>query len=99
MSLAGGHESVSGPVSVLVRPEQISLHPPGGTPTGRAGATGRVVHREFYGHDCVLLVDVTGANAPPGGPLRVRCPGRPPAEVGDAVAMSASGEAVAWPAK
>ena len=99
MSLAGGHESVSGPVSVLVRPEQISLHPPGATPTGRAGATGRVVHREFYGHDCVLLVDVTGANAPPGGPLRVRRPGRPPAEVGDAVAMSASGEAVAWPAK
>jgi iron(III) transport system ATP-binding protein len=92
LSLANGDRSLAGPALVLVRPEQISLQPLSGQPPESAGGTGRVVHREYYGHDCVVLVDLEGSEHP----LRVRCPGRAPVEVGDAVVVSADGEVVAW---
>ncbi len=80
---------LAGPVRVLLRPEQISLRRLG---DGTGGAHGQVTHREFYGHDCLVLVD-TGD----GQPVRVRCPGQPPVEVGEEVALSARGQVVAWP--
>jgi len=78
-----------GPASVLVRPEQITLRRPAGSSEEPAGT---VLQREFYGHDCLLVVGF-GATQ-----LRVRCPGRPPAEVGEKVVLSASGEVACWPA-
>jgi iron(III) transport system ATP-binding protein len=89
LSQAAGNGSLLGPVRVLIRPEQISLRR---RSDGPGGTHGHVTHREFYGHDCLLLVD-TGDSQP----VRVRCPGRPPVEVGEEVALSARGDVVAWP--
>lgn len=95
LSLVSGHAVLSGPAAVLVRPEQIAIRPLGRArseqPEG-ATATGRVLHKEYYGHDCLVLVDIDGGTHP----LRVRCIGRAPVGVGDVVALSASGEVVAW---
>lgn len=90
-SLRDGNHGLAGPVDVLVRPEQIVLRRSGDVPA--EGATGRVAHREYYGHDCIVLVDVAGSDQL----LRVRCPGTAPVEVGDVVAAAAAGEVVAWP--
>ena len=89
LSQSGRNGSLVGAVRVLIRPEQISLRPRG---DGAPGAHGHVTHREFYGHDSLVLVD-TGDRQP----VRVRCPGRPPVEVGEEVALSAHGDVVAWP--
>lgn len=85
-----GSGSLEGPVTVLVRPEQIELRPAGSPP---APVSGTVVHREYYGHDSVVLV----ATSEP-SPIRVRCGGALSVEVGDTVTLLARGETVAWPA-
>jgi len=54
--------------------------------------TGKVVHREYYGHDCVLLVETQQNQL-----IRVRCSGRAPVQVGDSVSIAAAGAVVAWP--
>ncbi len=135
LSLGEPAGNLSGPVVVLVRPEQIELNVvarrEGGTELnaqGRASGeggtelngqgrafeglpaegasakskhlqgnaasiTGTVVSREYYGHDCVVLVSVEGEDRR----IRVRCSGRSPAEFGDTVAIAATGDVVAWP--
>ena len=94
LGLSDESSTLTGAVVVLVRPEQITLEPLVGDRDGPGRATGRVVHREYYGHDCVVLVQV-GDTA---DPLRVRCPGQSPVDVGDAVVVSATGVAMAWSA-
>jgi len=95
LSLCDGSRPPAGPAVVLIRPEQISLQPNRGQP-GKAGqATGRVIHREYYGHDCVVLVRTGGD----GRPLRVRCSGRSPVQAGDSVLISAQGDVIAWEAE
>ena len=94
LTLANGNSSPTGPAVVLIRPEQISLQSHDGQPCDPGQATGQVIHREYYGHDCVLLV-TTGDG---GHPLRVRCPGQSPVQAGDTVLISADGEVIAWPA-
>jgi len=94
LSLANGNSSLTGSAVVLVRPEQISVRPLADERYEPGRAIGRVVHREYYGHDCVVLVDVGSGKFP----LRVRCPGSSPVEVGDEVVMSARGDVVAWQA-
>jgi hypothetical protein len=79
---------------VLIRPEQISLQPRNGRPCGPGQTAGQVIHREFYGHDCVVLVG-TGDDD---HPLRVRCSGRSPVQAGDLVLVSAEGNVIAWQA-
>ncbi|MGC8626316.1 MAG: TOBE domain-containing protein [Acidimicrobiales bacterium] len=93
LELAEGNRCLERPVWVLLRPEQLTLQPLplGSSPTARA--TGRVAHIEFYGHDCAVLV----SSADGKGPLRVRCPGRPPVHLGELVTISARGEVTAWP--
>jgi hypothetical protein len=56
-------------------------------------ATGQVIHREYYGHDCVVLVTTGDSDQP----LRARCPGRSPVQAGDTVLISANGDVTAWP--
>jgi iron(III) transport system ATP-binding protein len=92
--LAQPDRGLTGACLVLVRPEQIKLQPLGARVAVSAHAIGRVVHREYYGHDCVILVDLNGTDRQ----IRVRCPGRAPVEVGDAVALCAHGDVTAWPA-
>jgi len=94
LELAGTSRPLKGPSRALVRPEQLSLLA-AGNGQGPAGAPrGRVTHREFYGHDCALVVDLDGASQQ----VRVRCPGQPPVEVGETVAVVARGPVLAWPA-
>jgi hypothetical protein len=54
-----------------------------------------VIHREYYGHDCVVLVRTGGDDRP----LRVRCSGRSPVQAGDSVLISAQGDVIAWEAE
>jgi iron(III) transport system ATP-binding protein len=93
LTLADDNSSPTGPATVLIRPEQISLHP-ASEPCGPGQATGQVIHREYYGHDCVVLI-TTGDGE---HPLRVRCPGHSPIQAGDTVLISADGAVIAWPA-
>jgi iron(III) transport system ATP-binding protein len=94
LSLTNANGSLEGPAVALVRPEQISLRPLADEHGESADqAVGRVVHREYYGHDCIVLVDVGGGEHL----LRVRCSGYTPVQVGDTVVLSATGEIVAWP--
>jgi iron(III) transport system ATP-binding protein len=94
LTLADGVTSPAGPAVVLIRPEQISLQPHDGGPSGPGQATGKVIHREYYGHDCVVLVDTGDGDQP----LRVRCPGRSPVQAGDVVHIVADGDVIAWQA-
>ncbi|MGO9559313.1 MAG: ABC transporter ATP-binding protein [Acidimicrobiales bacterium] len=94
MELGHGAASLEGTVIVLIRPEQLALR--AAARPGEAGPNeveGRVIHREYYGHDSVLLVEVGSEHAP----VRVRCAGSSPVEVGDSVLLGASGQTVAWP--
>jgi iron(III) transport system ATP-binding protein len=91
---AGGDGSLAGPVTVLVRPEQISLAPLSNSRLGNGGVAGRVLAREYYGHDCLMLLAVNGEKAP----LRVRCLGDAAVQIGEEVTVSASGAVIAWPA-
>jgi iron(III) transport system ATP-binding protein len=94
LALTAGSRPPAGPAVVLIRPEQISLQPHDGQPCGPGQTTGRVIHREYYGHDCVVLVG-TGDDD---HPLRVRCSGLSPVQAGDMVLMSAEGNVIAWQA-
>jgi iron(III) transport system ATP-binding protein len=79
-----------GPVTVLVRPEQVELHPPG--PNGGAGLVnvpGRVIAYGYHGHDTVVHVQpdrhpsapviivrtLGGGKLPPGAPVELRAHG------------------------
>ncbi len=92
LALASTSGGVVGEAQVLVRPEQLSLSLRREEADASRGARGRVVHREYYGHDCVVVVDVAGL-----APVRVRCSGSPEVGIGDQVEVVASGEVMAWP--
>jgi iron(III) transport system ATP-binding protein len=94
LALAAGSKPPAGPAVVLIRPEQISLQPHDGESCGPGQATGQVIHREYYGHDCVVLVGTDDEEHP----LRVRCPGLSPVQAGDMVLISAEGDVIAWQA-
>jgi hypothetical protein len=76
---------------VLLRPEQIILS----TDEGAAGVRGRIVRSEFYGHDSII--DVVCDQLRLGGHIRVRVQGATRLKEGAEVAVSASGDALAWP--
>ncbi|MCJ0873880.1 ABC transporter ATP-binding protein [Streptomyces sp. AP-93] len=79
-----------GPLCVLLRPEQITLAPPGAA--GAVAAT--VVRRDFYGHDAVLalrLADGTSMAA------RIFDPTAAPPAVGDEVTLRVHGTARPYP--
>jgi iron(III) transport system ATP-binding protein len=87
----------SGPVTVLVRPEQLEI-----LGAGQAGANGaqpdclagRVVACEYYGHDAVVRVQPDGE---PGGPeVIVRTAGGPQLPAGAPVYVRARGAVIAW---
>ena len=94
LALVDGSKPPAGPAMVLIRPEQISLQPHDGQPCGPGQTTGQVIHREYYGHDCVVLVGTDDE----ANPLRVRCSGHSPVQAGDPVLISAAGDVIAWEA-
>ena len=86
-------------VSVLIRPEQITL-----TGTGRGSdasrqesaedaVTGKVTDTRYHGHDVLVSVDVAGV-----GPVQARLAGVEPPLSGDEVVLTVGGPVTAWPA-
>ncbi|SCF39442.1 ABC transporter ATP-binding protein [Micromonospora mirobrigensis] len=89
LPIAGGVPD--GPVTVLVRPEQVRVVPGGSS--GAVAAT--VLRHDFHGHDALValrLADGTRVTA------RVWDPGEP-VPVGVEVAVAVAGAARAWPAQ
>jgi iron(III) transport system ATP-binding protein len=92
-----GQASGAAEVSVLVRPEQITLTP---TPPGSGASsqeledavTGKVTDTRYHGHDVLITVDVAGA-----GPVQVRLAGVEPPLSGDEVVLTVGGPVTAWP--
>jgi iron(III) transport system ATP-binding protein len=80
------------PVTVLIRPEQIDLHPP----DGRQGVGGRIVRSGYHGHDAVLHVQIEQDGHEQR--LLVRTLGDARLSPGSAVKLSARGPVLVWPA-
>jgi iron(III) transport system ATP-binding protein len=80
------------PVTVLIRPEQIDLHPP-----DRAeGVEGRVVRLGYHGHDAVLQIQIGLEDA--AQLLLVRLLGDAPFAPGATVKLDVRGPVLVWPA-
>jgi iron(III) transport system ATP-binding protein len=89
-----------GPVTVLVRPEQIEIV----ERSGSHGLAGRIVSLGYHGHDAVVHVEpaLPGAGQPgsghPGpGAIIVRTLGGCGRPIGSAVTLRARGPVPAWP--
>jgi iron(III) transport system ATP-binding protein len=80
------------PVRVLLRPEQIDLHPP----DREEGLDGRIVRSGYHGHDAVLHVQI----GPEGAEqlLLVRTLGDARPSPGSTVKLGARGPVLVWPA-
>lgn len=78
-----------GEVTVLIRPEQMTLAP---FPRSAQGVTGKVTEARYHGHDALTAVDVADA-----GVLQVRMPGTGAPAPGDQVCLTATGQVTAWP--
>jgi len=76
-----------GPVAVVVRPEQLEFD---ATDLGSVSAV--VAHREFYGHDALLRLDLGD-----GAVATARTPGHPLPEVGAVVKVGVRGPVVVFP--
>jgi iron(III) transport system ATP-binding protein len=88
--LEGDASRLEGAVVTLIRPEQMRITP--AASDRRGPSSGRVLHREYYGHDSVVLVEVAGVAEP----IRVRCSGTVEVSPGQHVDVHASGTTVAW---
>ena len=90
-SKLGGGAVGDGPCRLLVRPEQLAVHP-----REKAGAVpGRVTQLHYQGHDALafLTLDLPGRQ-----PLLARVPGELPLRVGEQVWVEVLGPVRAWPA-
>jgi iron(III) transport system ATP-binding protein len=91
-----GQVSDEDEVTVLIRPEQITLFRPPGALTGASlgAVTGKVCETRYHGHDALIAVDVAEV-----GLLQVRELGIEPPQPGDEVSLAVSGSVTAWPAE
>ena len=78
-----------GEVTVLIRPEQITLAP---LAPSAEGVTGKVTEARYHGHDALIAVDAGDA-----GVLQVRMLGAGAPAPGDEVCLTATGPVTAWP--
>jgi iron(III) transport system ATP-binding protein len=91
---------MTGPVTVLIRPEQLEFVGPADShadPGGLAhpgGLAGQVVACEYYGHDTIVRVQPD--TCPAGPPLTVRTAGGPQLPPGSPVIVRARGPVRAW---
>jgi len=87
--------SGSGPVTVLIRPEQLELVSEGAGASGDPGTIGgQVVAYEYYGHDAVVRIRPDGAAA--SHEVMIRTVGDARLAVGATVKIRARGPVVAW---
>jgi iron(III) transport system ATP-binding protein len=78
-------------VTILIRPEQIELHPA----EHAKGLTGRIVRCGYHGHDAILHVQAHHDNSEL--LLIARTPGDLQLTIGTEVTLSAGGPVLAWP--
>jgi iron(III) transport system ATP-binding protein len=83
----------SGPATVLIRPEQVELAPPG--PHGDGELAGHVVAYGYHGHDAVIHVRPDHDAAAP--TIIVRTVGGRQLPPGSPVVLRARGPVLAWP--
>jgi iron(III) transport system ATP-binding protein len=79
-------------VSVLIRPEQIDLHPAG----SETGLAGRIVRTGYHGHDAILHVQVEEPET--AEHLLVRTLGETRLYPGSTVKLDVRGPVLVWPA-
>jgi iron(III) transport system ATP-binding protein len=88
----------SGPVTVLVRPEQLEIIAAGSAGDAASGRrdclAGHVVACEYYGHDAVVRVQPEGQAD--GQAIIVRTAGGPQLPSGALVRIRAHGSVIAW---
>jgi iron(III) transport system ATP-binding protein len=93
-----GAEQVTdeGEVTVLIRPEQITLFRPSSSvvPGSPGAVVGKVSETRYHGHDALIAVDVAEA-----GVLQVRELGTELPQPGDEVSLTVSGPVTAWRAE
>jgi len=82
-----------GPATVLIRPEQLRLHPPTEAGPATGHATARVLAVDFHGHDSVVQVGLAD-----GAILIARIAGAHDVRAGDAVTVEVLGDVLAWAA-
>lgn len=81
-----------GRVSVLIRPEQIDLHPAhSGDGAGGQRLVGEIVKSSYHGHETLLQVDVDGIV------LTVRARGDTVLSPGQRLALQVRGPVLVWP--
>jgi len=80
------------PVTILIRPEQIELHPV----DAREGPAGLIVSCGYHGHDAVVRVQI--GQGQDECVLTVRTPGDVRLSPGANVRLSARGPVLVWPA-
>src|SRR5215469_11631893 len=78
-----------GEVTVLIRPEQITLAP---FARSAEGVTGKVTEARYRGHDALITVDVADA-----GVFQVQMLGTGALAPGDEVGLTAIGQVMVWP--
>jgi iron(III) transport system ATP-binding protein len=112
LAVEAGSSLQPGPVTVLVRPEQLEVsEQPAADSNGAQGSAdaagadgraadgsvaGRVIACHYYGHDAVLRVRPTDPASAP--EIIVRTSGGPQLPPGTAVLLRAKGPVLAWPA-
>ena len=97
LTAAAGCRMAPGPVTVLVRPEQLEIQAAAEPPDGDAACVaGQVVACHYYGHDAVIRVRLTDAAAA-APEIIVRTAGGPQLPTGTAVLVRATGPVLAWP--
>jgi iron(III) transport system ATP-binding protein len=88
----GGVQPTTADAVVLIRPEQVKLCPVGST----CMLAGRILEREYHGHDSVLTVKPDGAGGP--GLILARVAGHAEYQVGSPVGVCVEGPVLAWSA-
>jgi len=91
LAVRDGLPAAPGPVTVLIRPEQLAVRPGRDGP----GTRGQVISTSFHGHDTVIRVS-PGDHALP-SPLVVRVCGNPRLMPGSAVTLTIREPVCAWP--
>jgi iron(III) transport system ATP-binding protein len=89
---AAAGSSPPGPVTVLIRPEQLEVAEPG--TSGPGCLPGQVIEYGYHGHDAVLRVQPDQDSALP--VLVVRTMGGPPLPPGSPVTLRARGPVLSW---
>jgi iron(III) transport system ATP-binding protein len=88
----GGLRRPTGDAVVLIRPEQMKLHP-----AGLAGAfAGQILDHEYHGHDSVIRIKPERDGVPKA--ILVRVPGQVAYRAGSPITVTVEGPVVAWAA-